>query len=51
MLQVKVPKSISLKAVFAHKDTSSVWLLQDCKCPASRGLYFPLSKSRRRMQK
>lgn len=48
MLQVKVPKSISLKAVFAH---TSVWLLQDCKCPASWGSHFPLSKSRHHMQK
>lgn len=50
MLQVKIPKSIGLKAVFAHKDTSG-WLLQDCKHPASWGSRFPLSKSRHRMQK
>lgn len=50
MLQAKAPKSISLKAVFSHKDTS-VWLLQDCQCPASWGSHFPLSKSRHCMQK
>lgn len=50
MLHVKIPKSISLKAAFAHKDTN-VWLLQDCKCPASQGSHFPLSKSHQGMQK
>ena len=49
MPQTKVPQSISLKAVFAGKD-SNVQVLRDCKRPASWGSHFPLSKSRHCMQ-
>lgn len=49
MPQINVPKSISLKAMFAGKD-SSVQLLRDCKCPVSQGPHFPLSKSQHCMQ-
>lgn len=43
--QIKVPKGISLRAVFAGRD-SSIHVLQDCKHPTSQGSQVPLSKSR-----